>query len=241
MTLFFDTLAVADLKQSAIYTFRARAALAFRGKVKLVSGMRIDTGRVFIRGTGRMCQVDSSGAYDLGLLPADAERMGLGVRLVSSPVTVLKATQVAPVKLDSLGQTVYTCKALSEDSAAKTVDQARALSEATPSSQPDTARMDSVLRACGVVERGSVINYSGGPAPSGTGILTSQPVTVLVLDGTDSAHAASSKAREPVAVPLSECVPSAGREATSYEVEVRAGSGTNDLIIGDVAEKCLGP
>src|SRR4051812_8741343 len=34
-TLFFDTLAVADLKQSAIYTFRARASLTFRGKVKL--------------------------------------------------------------------------------------------------------------------------------------------------------------------------------------------------------------
>jgi len=38
-TLFFDTLAVPDLQRSAIYTFRARAQFAFRGKVRLTSGL----------------------------------------------------------------------------------------------------------------------------------------------------------------------------------------------------------
>lgn len=237
-TLFFDTLAVADLKQSAIYTFRARASVAFKGKVNLVSGMRIDTGRVFIRGTGRVCQVDSAGAYDLGLLPADAERMGLGVRLVSSPVTVLKAAPVKGSGMDSAGAG-YTCNALPPDSAAKTVDPARSATESPTAARLDTGRVDSALKACGALSRGSVINYSGSTA-AGSVSVYSESVNLLVLSGTSATPYTSPKTAEPVVVPLSECVPSAGREITSYAVDVQSGAGGNNLVVSDVAEKCLG-
>jgi hypothetical protein len=239
MTLFFDTLAVPDLKQSAIYTFRARASLAFRGKVKLVSGMRIDTGRVFIRGTGRMCQVDSAGGYDLGLLPVDAGRMGLGVRLVSSPVIVLKATPVKSSALDTAGS--FTCNALSEDSAAKTVDPARAAPSEMSISKLDTVRVDSALKACGSLEGGSVISLSGGAATPATGVMTTQPINLLVLTGTSFASYPNSKALDPVLVSFSECVPDAGKDVTTFAVDLRAGSAANDLIVGDVSQKCLVP
>jgi hypothetical protein len=239
-TLFFDTLAVADLKQSAIYTFRARSAQAFKGKVNLVSGMRIDTGRVFIRGTGRMCVVDSTGAYDLGLLPADAGRMGLGVRLVSIPVSVLKATPSKSVSADSAGHAGYTCNALSPDSAAKAVDPARSVTEGSTASRLDTGKVDSALKACGPLARGSVISLSGSYMPGPTSAV-SEPVNLLVLSGTDSTRFTSPKTSEPVVVPLSECVPSAGKEITSYAVDVQSGAGASNLIVSDVAEKCLGP
>jgi hypothetical protein len=239
-TLFFDTLAVADLKQSAIYTFRARAASAFKGKVTLASGMRIDSGRVFIRGTGRTCPVDAAGGYDLGLLPADAARMGLGVRLVSSPVSVLKTIPVKGSMTDSLGTAGYVCRTLSADSAAKVVDSAASPAQMNSALKLDTAKVDSALKACGTLERGSVINYSGGQLPVVVGT-TAPNVNLLVLSGSDSTPFTSPKSLDPVVVPLAECVPTAGKEATSYEVDVHAGAAANDLVVQDVEEKCLGP
>ncbi len=220
-TLFFDTLAVADLKHSAIFTFRARAPLAFKGKVKLVSGMRVDTGRVFIRGTGRMCQVDSAGGYDLGLLPADAGRMGLGVRLVSAPVAVLNAIPIRSPATDTTLRDGYMCRTLTGDSADKAVDQARAVSEA-PAAKVDTVAVDSALKACGAVARGSVISVSGSAVSSDAGVKTTQPVSILVLSTTGSSGYNTPKSTEPVLVPLSECAPAAGKETTTYAVDVQA-------------------
>jgi hypothetical protein len=236
-TLFFDTLAVASLKQSAIYTFRARSSSAFKGKVKLASGMRIDSGRVFISGTGRVCAVDSAGAYDLGLLPADAGRMGLGVRLVSSPVTVLKAAPQSYSSTDTI-RFAYSCQALSPDSAAKTVDAGRGASEDPAAPRLDSAQVDSALKACGTIARGSVINFYGRGA-QGSAVPLSQSVNLLVLEGGDN-DKNGAKSSTPVVAPLADCVPAAGKEVTSYSLDVRSGSGSHDLIVGDVAEGCLG-
>jgi len=239
-TLFFDTLAVPDLQRAAIYTFRARAQLAFRGKVKLASGLRIDSGRVFIRGTGRMAKVDSAGGYDLGLLPADAERMALGVRFVSSPVAVLSASPSPLSMTDTANRSPYSCKQLSGDSAGKALTPAVAGQQAEVSSKLDTGVVNPALKSCGALQEGTVINVSDGKSSAGTAV-SSQETSLLVLKGTDSTTYTSPKVLGPVVVPLAQCVPGAGTESTTYAVEVQQGAASGDLLVGDVSQKCLAP
>jgi hypothetical protein len=238
--LFFDTLAVPDLQRSAIYTFRARPPLAFQGKVKLASGLRIDSGRVFIRGTGRMAKVDSAGGYDLGLLPADAERMALGVRFVSSPVTVLSASPSPLSMTDTLNRSSYSCKQLSGDSAGKALTPAVAGPQAEVSSKLDTGVVNPALKACGPLQEGTVINVSDGKSPMGTTVI-SQETSLLVLKGTDSTKYTSPKVFAPVVAPLSQCLPALGKESTTYSVEVQSGAAAGDLVVEDLAPSCQSP
>ena len=65
--LFFDTLAVSDVKALSIYTFRTRPAMPVKGGVRLESGLRLVSGTVFVRGTARFARLDSAGSFDLGL------------------------------------------------------------------------------------------------------------------------------------------------------------------------------
>lgn len=233
-TLFFDTLAVPDLQRSAIYTFRARAQFAFRGKVKLTSGLRIDSGRVFIRGTGRVARVDSAGGYDLGLLPADAERMALGARFVSSPVTVLRAAPGPLSVTDTVSRIPYACKPLSGDSARKAATPA--ISGADSPSKLDTGTVNTALKSCGELQEGSVIYISGNSTMGSQPV--SQDASLLVLKGTDSTNYTSPKVLAPVVAPLSQCVPSVGKESTSYAVEVQTGAAAGDLVVEDLAASC---
>lgn len=239
-TLFFDTLAVPDLQRAAIYTFRARAPLAFRGQVKLASGLRIDSGRVFIRGTGRMAKVDSAGGYDLGLLPADVERMGLGVRFVSSPVTVLRAV-VGPLSMtDSLNQSRYSCQQLSGDSASKAATPVNASPQGETASKLDTGVVNPALKSCGVLQEGTVINIPETKSPQGTSTLSPE-TSLLVLKGTDSTNYTSPKVLAAVVAPLSQCVPTLGKESTTYSVEVQSGAAAGDLVVQDLAQSCQAP
>ncbi len=238
-TLFFDTLAVPDLQRAAIYTFRARASLAFQGKVKLASGLRIDSGRVFIRGTGRMAKVDSAGGYDLGLLPADVERMGLGVRFVSSAATVLRATP-APLSMDTLNQSRYSCRQLSGDSADKATVPVIASPQGESASKLDTGVVNPALLACGALQEGTVINVPSGKSVSGT-FPYSVETSLLVLKGTDSTNYTSPKVLGPVVAPLAQCVPTLGKESTTYSVEVQSGAAAGDLVVEDLAQSCQSP
>ena len=240
-TLFFDTLAVPDLQHAAIYPFRARASLAFKGKVKLTSGLRIDSGRVFIRGTGRMARVDSAGGYDLGLLPADAERMALGVRFVSSPVSVLRASPAPLSVVDTLGGSRYACKELTGDSAAKAANPMVLSPQVEPATKLDTALVNPALQSCGPLQAGTVINITNVKSPTGSTTPSSQGASLLVLKGPDSTNYTSPKVLAPVVAPVAQCVPALGTETTSYALDVEAGADSNDIVVEDLAKSCQAP
>lgn len=232
--LFFDTLAVADPAQEASFTFRARATSAFQGKVRLASGMRIDSGWVFIQGTGRVSKVDPQGAYDLGTLPADVARMGLGVRFRSSPVAVLRAVSASSMN-DSAG---YACKEVPADSAARVALPAATVG-ADSQARLDSSQVAPALKACGTLERGTVINVASGSPVSNAP--ASPGVNLLVLQGAGTTGYTSPKTMDAVVVPLSQCVPGLGSETTTYSVDLRAAASGNDLVVGDVAQKCIAP
>jgi hypothetical protein len=240
-TLFFDTLAVPDLQHAAIYPFRARASLAFKGKVKLTSGLRIDSGRVFIRGTGRMARVDTAGGYDLGLLPADAERMALGVRFVSSPVSVLRASPAPLSIVDTLGESRYACKVLTGDSATKAATPVVVNPQTETPAKLDTALVNPALQSCGPLQAGTVINITTTKSPSGGSTPAAQGTSLLVLKGPDSTNYTSPKVLAPVVAPVSQCVPALGTESTSYALNVEGGGASNDIVVEDLAKSCQAP
>jgi hypothetical protein len=250
-TLFFDTLAAPVLRKATLFTFRSRAPSFFRGKVALVSGMRIDSGSVFIRGTSRTAKLDASGNYDLGALPSDAGRMGLGVRYVSSPTSVQESKQI------SLGDTglpgpapgippPYICKDVSakESKISILTSPASAVGADTgvqAMEKVDSTQLDRALNACDTLLRGGVINVvSQDSLTKGNQNRDSTAVPVLVLTGETSVPSFNGTRLVPARViPYAGCVPAAGRETTSYAVKVQATAVQNDILIGDVAAACL--
>jgi hypothetical protein len=238
-TLFFDTLAVDDPRRSGIYPFRARPSRAFQGRVKLASGLRIDSGRVFLRGTGRAAKVDAGGAYDLGLLPADADRMALGVRFVSSPTKVLRAVPEMPASsvTDSMKPPAYACQVLPTDSAAKPMAPATSGVPVSSSTPLDTAALATALKSCGQLEGGSVIEVTPVRTTGGT-VPAAQATPLLVLKGAESADITGPKILAPVVVPLGQCLPDLGKESTTYALVVQAGASSGDLVVGDLSQAC---
>jgi hypothetical protein len=182
-TVFYDTLAVPDVKHSTLFTFRTRAVKGFLGKVKLASGMRIDSGTVFIRGTGRFAKVDPAGNYDLGSLPEDIGRMAVGMRFASSPTSVREVTELRAPGLDTVIR--YTCKDVPKDSAARIAAQPQRLQtvDTTGSSQPnlDTAKVSSALKSCDSLSKGSVINVVSPASGSGPVSMTTNATPLLVV------------------------------------------------------------
>jgi hypothetical protein len=250
-TLFFDTLATPILNKATLFTFRIRASALFRGKVSLVSGMRIDSGSVFIRGTSRTAKLDAAGNYDLGSLPWDAGRMGLGVRYVSSPTTVQVSKQVTlidslAVPTTGIPADAYACTevAAKEASAVILAQPARA-----PGTDPgilakdmaDSTKLGRALNACDTLTRGGVVNVvSRDSSIKEWQKRDSTAVAILVLAGETSVISFNgTKVMPATVIPYAGCVPAAGREATSYEVTVQATAARSDILIGDVAAACL--
>jgi hypothetical protein len=247
-TLFFDTLAVPDIKVATPFTFRARATAVFAGKVKLVSGMRIDAGTVFIRGTSRKAGIDAAGNYNLGTLPADVAHMAVGFRYAASPTYVQESKQVVigPVSMIP----VYDCRDVPKDSTARIIE----ISEKVPTysgtdslqtrSKEDSSRLNSALTACDSLPTGSVVNVvsrynmttptTGVPVDSATGV----PVLVVVDEKRVSSVFGETTIPAQV-IPYAECVPSAGHETTSYNLQLQPSGAGSDLLIKDVAPKCL--
>src|SRR6185312_12457736 len=94
--LFYDTLAVADSQGRADYTFRSQPPRNFQGTVRLASGLRVDSGVIFVRGTGKWARLAASGAYDLGSLPAEVALMSVGLRYSATPQQFRVAEQKPP-------------------------------------------------------------------------------------------------------------------------------------------------
>ncbi len=244
-TLFFDTLAAPILGKATLYTFRTRAPAVFRGKVSLVSGMRIDSGSVFIRGTSRTAKLDASGNYDLGSLPFDAGRMGVGVRYVSSPTSVQESRQSASAGPVSMIPT-YACKdvvakestaaILSRPASAQGADTAIATKEVV-----DSTRLGRALDACDTLSRGGIVNVVSqdtvvkeGQKPDSTAVrvlVLKEETAVSSLNGT--------KVLPATIIPYAGCVPASGLETTSYDLKLQATAVKSDILIGDVAAACL--
>jgi hypothetical protein len=241
-TVFYDTLAVPDIKQPSLFTFRTRAGKVYKGKVKLASGMRIDSGWVFIRGTARAVKVDAAGAYDLGTLPEDVGRMAVGMRFASSPTSVLQATVRST--LDSSvaipGTTLqYTCSDVPKDSAAKLALSAAATSDSLSysSKATDTAKVNSALKSCDTLSKGNLINVV---IPASTILVgPSHPDSLAVLvvnDAKEIKSATGTHVSEALVIPYAACIPSAGQERTTYSVQLQPSGG--DILVQDVAESC---
>jgi hypothetical protein len=250
ITLFFDTLAAPILKQATPFTFRTRPPAVYRGKVTLVSGMRIDAGSVFIRGTSRTAKLDAAGNYDLGELPSDAGRMGLGVRYVSSPTSVQESKQAAWGDTGKVGPVgippSYTCKdVVGKESTASIL--ARPVNASGPDSgiltkeMVDSTKLGRALDACDTLPRGGVINVVSQDSVVKAGQRRdSTAVPMLVLEAETSVVSFSGTKLVPATViPYAGCVPAAGLETTSYDVKVRTTALKSDILIGDVAAACL--
>jgi hypothetical protein len=240
-TVLYDTLAVPDTLTSTLFTFRTRTVRSFKGKVKLASGMRIDSGAVFLRGTSRWVKLGAAGDYDLGSLPEDVGRMALGLRFTSSPTSVQEVTETLLPGSADTGMTTFTCKDVPKDSAARI--------SATPATAPttevgmltklDTSKVNSALKSCDTLPKGSVINVVsagafGNKDSAGVPLLVVKAaMPVVAVNGTHLAAA--------VVVPYATCVPSAGQEKTSFDVQVQASGTVSDILVKDVADKCLAP
>lgn len=249
-TLFYDTLAVPDTQSAALFTFFIRAAKNFQGRVKLASGMHIDSGYVFITGTARWDKVDAAGYYDLGSLPADAAHMGIGIRYAASPTAVKEVTRTDTTKqgtvsvLDST--TVSSCTDLNGEAAKSALAQT-----GNPSNAPGldtlggggsdtvTTKVSTAAQSCDSLASGTVINVKQVEKANSTAVsgLDTASVPVLVLAPTYS----NSFSQERRVVPYGECVASAGTEVIDFQLEVRGSAEGSDILVGDVADKCLNP
>ncbi|MDB5048328.1 MAG: hypothetical protein JWO30_1399 [Fibrobacteres bacterium] len=240
-TVFFDTLAVPDVKNSTLFTFRTRAVRDFKGKVRLISGMRIDSGSIFIRGTGRFAKVDSAGNYDLGSLPQDIGRMAVGMRFASSPTSVREVTETQPVAINM--PVTYTCKEVSKDSAARISTPKAQFAVSTDTAMPvpaklDTSKVNLALKSCDTLSQGSVINVV---TPTGTpGKIDNVGVPLLVVkDAMPVTSVYGTHIESALVVPYAECIPMAGQEKTSFDVQLQPTASTSDILIQDVADRCL--
>jgi hypothetical protein len=244
-TLFYDTLAVPDTASASLFTFRIRALRIFAGKVKLASGMRIDSGAVFIRGTARFVKLDTAGNYDLGILPSDVARMAVGIRFASSPISVKEATIVS--KPDSLGpaadtaKPVYTCKDVPKDSADRIAAPASSLPATDTATAPvkvDTASVNPALKSCDSLQRGQVVNVVSDETKR-TGDSTGTPVIILQNPTQSTSFYGNKELSNPYVVSYDACVLSAGQESTSFDLQLQATAAGSDILIKDIAEKCL--
>lgn len=256
--LFFDTIAVADVKSLSVYTFLRRPSVPAKGAVRLESGLRVVSGTVFVRGTGRFARLDSAGGYDLGLLPGDVERLAIGL----SYRAVVQEARIAEQKLDTSkpasvnGTTpVYTCREVSVDSAARFASRDAGTGQIPPATMDsgsfvsrdtaklDTARLSALERSCDSLSGGTVIAVKSqvqGPVsiPARTDSSTTSYIAVGggVSEGSISNNEKNGTAQE--LVPLNGCVATPGLATTSYEVDLVPSSTGSDLFVGDVADKC---
>jgi len=101
-------------------TFLVETPIAAKGKVRMNSGLQIDTGRVMLRGTKLISGLKDSGSYDLGWLPPGAQKTAVTIvyqgrkreaRFVKvsakgNQVTVHASTLAGPCLSDSTGPVV---------------------------------------------------------------------------------------------------------------------------------------
>ena len=257
--LFFDTIAVADVKSLSAYTFLRRPSVPAKGAVRLESGLRVASGTVFVRGTGRFARLDSAGGYDLGLLPGDVGRLAIGLsyRAVVQEARIAeqqKPDTSVPANVNGAVPS-YTCREASVDSAARFASRDRGTGQiqldtlitggfvAGDTAKLDTARLSALERSCDSLAAGTVIAVKSQvevPISNPARPDSSTTSYITVRGGAREGDIASSRnGTTPELVPLNGCVATPGLVTTSYEVNLIPTSTGGDLYVGDVADKCL--
>ncbi len=263
--LFFDTLKIADVKIGQPLTFHARPLHKFQGRVKLASGMRIDSGKVFVRGTSVVVQVDAAGAYNLGLLPFDISKMAIGLRFHSSPTGVVEIHQsliirpvdtlvpVGPGQVPvALGPTSFlvsfTCTEAPKDSSGKLLFDATPINLDTGNAAggvllKDSVRVSAALRTCGSIRGGTLVNLRP---------LEASPATLSYISGEikDSVNgsflvpnlldAPATPSADQV-VPYTHCVSPTGAEKSTLEIKLEETLLGTDLLVRDLNRSCAVP
>jgi hypothetical protein len=251
-SLLFDTLAISDAHAPSIFTCRARATSPVRGMVRLVSGLKVDSGTVFVRGTSRSASLGADGAYDLGLLPGDVGRMAIGLAYRASPREARIAEQRQPDRIADTAKPVFACREATADSAAK-FTEARTpppTSGLNPASADtlklDTARLAAVGKSCDSLPGGTLVAIStlrsGESLPVGVKAMDSAVVKYIAVDGASTEGSGAipfQGGQSTVLVPLNGCVAAPGTAVTTYAVSLVPASPGTDLRVGDVEAGCL--
>jgi hypothetical protein len=263
-SLFFDTLKIGDAKALVNITYTASRLRAFQGRVNLASGMHIDSGKVFIRGTRRSVKIDSQGNYNLGILPVNIDRMGFGVRFVASPTAVLevKATVVKrdtlidkPVTgingMDSLKR-VYSCRELPADSALKVAKPPRAtaldsaLADSLIMTGPVLGKLDSIrfnaaLKSCDSIPNGALVNVTANDIKLESLDIPDSRSGAFLVPG-NSVSTVNLDVSLGQAISYGQCVEAPGVERTSFEIKPSSAlTGTFDLAVQDLPSTCIKP
>jgi hypothetical protein len=261
-SLLFDTLAISDAHAPSIFTCRARATSPVRGMVRLVSGLKVDSGTVFVRGTSRSASLGADGAYDLGLLPGDVGRMAIGLAYRASPREARIAEQRQPDRIadtaligpgrPDTAKPVFTCREATADSAAKFTDSrmppsASGLNPASADTlKLDTARLAAVGKSCDSLPGGTLVAIStlrsGESLPVGVKAMDSAVVKYIAVDGVSAEGSGAipfQGGQSTVLVPLNGCVAAPGTAVTTYAVSLVPASPGTDLLVGDVEAGCL--
>lgn len=241
--LFYDTLAVADSLGRADYTFRSRPSRSFQGAVRLLSGLRVDSGVIFVRGTGLTARLTAEGAYDLGDLPAEVSLMSVGLRYRASPrefrVAELKNDTTKPVSLNDS----FSCRVIPRDSAEKQPSY-QAVTGGPATASPDKAttgpatfdstRIKAAAGSCDSLQSGTVVTVKA-PDPKSGPLVRDSVVSApyVVVDGQGST--------QPVLVPLKGCVAAPGSESTTFSVSLQPSTTGADALVGDVSGSCVAP
>ena len=83
--LVLDTLTAAQGDTAPV--FQTAGVQRLRGKVRLYSGYKIDTGFVFLRGSSVTATVSGEGEYDFGYVPVSARGLALGAHYQAAPAS----------------------------------------------------------------------------------------------------------------------------------------------------------
>ena len=97
--LFLDTLKPSYGRKDSVGVgsnsalFQVENAVHAKGRVRLLSGYRPDTGTVMLQGTKRQSPIRKGGAFDLGWIPPSAEKLTLRVVYSASPTDTSAAAE----------------------------------------------------------------------------------------------------------------------------------------------------
>ncbi len=100
-SLGFAGLAVTDTGRSDTLRLSRQPSRNLQGTLVLASGLTIDSGKVFLRGTRHAARVDASGAYDLGALAPPAESWTLELSYRARPLVIREIDGESTVRKDA--------------------------------------------------------------------------------------------------------------------------------------------
>jgi hypothetical protein len=252
-TLVYDTLSVTTLAANVTLKLRLGEVETFRGRVHLASGMKLDSGFVFIRGTDRMARLDSAGSYSLGTLPLEIARMAIGLSYRAGPrelrvVELKKGDRIDSGKIlaNLSSSSSYQCREVSRDSL-KSLSSSDTWKNADPALVPsaiaaDTNNTNAALQSCDSLARGTLVNVRLPVSVVGTmASKDSVVVPFIVIKDTLSPDLDPLKTPATVAVPVARCLKTTAAANLTYSIGLRMGFDGWDILAADIAEKCVTP